>query len=338
MPGFKRLSISGQQLFEEIVRPAFGDMVTEQAYRSGLFGEFMVLNDVADSRKIVDITPIKNILKRRDASCKLTYDPVGKANLRRVSVTDVYAATAFCQNEFYQGCLKDWRNGDPSFVTRIFDFFRKAVRTDLMSNTYFGDVSRVATANDAWSHNIYDGIYTQYKKYVADGTIPGAQTFNIPNAAITPANSVTYLQNLLDKQDELLELMDDSEKAIYIDKDWSDAYRDYLIGTATYNTNATSFIVNGVTMMAYKGIPIFVNKFAKPILNQIVAANAHFGYLTLRGNFVFATDDSYGEGPSGNQALVVWYDYDEMTWKYQLFLKAGTQIALPEHSVLALPS
>lgn len=338
MPAFKKITIDGPNFFLEILKPSFGDLITDSDVMNGFFGEFIVLDDVKDKRKIVDITPISNILKRRDASCAIEFEPVGKAGTREIAVTDLYGATEFCATEFYQGCLKDWRNGDPTFITKIYDFFRKAIRRDLISNMYFGDVSRVDANGAKWSTRLFDGIYTMYIKYVANGKIPAAQTFNIPNAIISPANSAVYLENLYAKQDEMMELLDDSEKAIYLDKDWYSAYESYLLTTGVGESDATNYIQDGIKTRAYKGIPIFVNKVFKPTLKQIVGANAHFGILTLRGNFMFATDKEYGEGPNLNIALNIWYDWNTLQFKWAYFVKAGTNIALPEHSVLGLPS
>lgn len=339
MPAFKKISINGPNFYNWIIKPSFGDFIQDSDVRNGFFGEFQVYDDVKDSRKIIDITPVRNILKRRDASCKLVYTPVGRADVRRLSVTDLYGATEHCAQEFYQGCLKDWRNGDPIFVDRITEFFKKAIREDLLSLMYFGDTERVDATNAAWNTDKFDGIFKQYARYIDDGTISSSQTFNIANGDITPNNAKAYLQSMLDKQDELLgDVLADSEKAFYIDKQWANAYEDYLIATGATNGEAVNYVQDGINVRAYKGIPIFVNKIFRPVLKQITGdSSPHFGILTLRGNFIFATDSSYGEGPNLDQALIIRYDWDELQWKWQNFLKAGTAIALPEHSVLALP-
>ncbi len=61
-------------------------------------------------------------------------------------------------------------------------------------------------------------------------------------------------------------------------------------------------------------------------------------FLPIRGNFVFATDKNYGEddGSGTDKSLIIWYDQEHFTWKYMMFLKAGTQIALPEFVVYAI--
>ena len=338
MPAFKRVSITGPNFYETIVKPNLGDLVPDANFMSGAMGEFTVLDDVADSRKIVDIKPIGNILERRDASCKIVYKSVGEANVRRISTTELYGATQFCRQEFYQGCLKDWRNGDPVFQTKILEFFRKAIARDMVSNMYFGDVARVEAANAVWSTNKFDGVFTQWKKYIAAGDISGDQTFNIPAGDMTPANAKIYLQELYDRRDDFSRLLLPGELAFTIDQAWAEAYEEYLIQTGSQNSEAANYVQDGVKIRAYKGIPIMVNKFFNPVLKQITGQESHFGTLTLRGNYMFATDKNYGEGPNGDQALIVWYDWEEMTWKYVNFLKAGTGIILPENASLALPA
>lgn len=338
MPSLKRVSISGPNFFETIVKPSFGDLIENRNVMNGYFGEFMVMDDVPFQRKIIDIRPLKNILKRRDASCAGVFDPIMRSGLRNISVTELDAGVKFCREEFYQGCLKDWRDNDPVFYDKIVVWFKNAVAQDLMSLMYFGDVTAAPSANhDDFNINQFDGIYTQYAKYIADGTIPGSQTFNIASAPMTPTNAKLYLENLFSKQDAFMTILPASDKVITINTAWANGYEDYLIATGQYANDAANFVQDGIRVRAYKGIPILVNPFFDPILAQTVGANAHYGVLTLRGNFVFATDSSYGLGPNGDQALAVWYSWDEDTWKWRMALKAGTQIALPEHSVLGLP-
>lgn len=339
MPRFNRITIPGETFFEEIVLPSFGDNITDSDVRNGFFGEFTVYDDVSDSRKIIEITPVGNILKRRDASCKLIPSWVGRADARRISVTELYGYVEHCQQEFYQGCLKDWRSGSQRFITRITEYFRKAIREDLIALMYFGDTERPEQAGERWALNKFDGIFKQYANAITAGRLPSSQTLSIPNAVISASNSVAYLESMISKQDELMDLMADSEKAFYIDRQWARAYEDYLIATGATNGEAVNYVQDGIKVRAYKGIPIFVNNMFAPGLKMITGdANPHWGILTLRGNFIFATDKSYGEGPNLDVAFKVWYDWDELLWKFANFLKAGVAIGLPEHSVLALPA
>jgi hypothetical protein len=338
MPAFKRIVITGPNFFELILKPNFGDLLKGKDVRNGYFGEFLVMDDVSSERKIIDIRRVKNILRRRDASCKTEFASIAKAGLRKISVTEIGGGIQLCEEELYQGCLRDWEAGKPEFVDNIIDYFKEAIATDLMTAMYFGDTSLpMNTDQDDFNVNVFDGVFTQYNKYVAAGIVKSGQTFNIPAGTISANNAKLYLENLYSKQDSLMKVMLNSEKAFYIDQAWADAYEDYLIASGTGDSKSVNYVQDGIAVRAYKGIPIFVNPFFNPVLNQIVEDGAHFGFLTLRGNLVFATDKKYGTGPNRNQALVVWYDYDEDTWKYKTVLRAGTQVALPEHTTLALP-
>lgn len=338
MPAIKRVVIKGPEYFEKIIRPTLGDILPETNIFSGPLGEFTVLDDVSESADIFDFAEFGNILQRRDASCEIKFSPLGKATARKVFTAELAAATKFCRQAFYQGALKDWRKGDPLFGNKILPWFRRAWQTDLVGNMYFGDITRVDAANARYSTNEFDGILTQYRKFIASGAIPGGQTFNVPNGDITPANAYAYLKSLYDKQPMEMGLFTPTEKAIYIDQAWFDAYEEYLTQTNSGTTEHANAIQNGTRVRAFKGIPVIVNKWFGPILFQIAGAVAHFGVLTVRGNFVFATDKDYGEGPNGDQALAVWYSWDELVWKYLQVLKAGTTIIAPELSTLALPA
>lgn len=339
MPAFKRVSIKGPDLFEFIVKPNFGDFLPDTDVYSGMFGEFNIMDGIKNERKIIDITRYRNILKRRDASCSIVYEPIGEASLRRITVTELYGATKNCATEFYQGCLEDWRNGDPIFVDKIGAYFRKGIAEDMITNIYFGDITRPEVAGSDFAVNEFDGIYTRIQQYIAQGTIPAEQVMEITSGEISAANAKQYLQDMYEAQDVLLKLYGDNEKAFYIDQQWADAYEDYLIQTGATNGLAVNYVQDGIRVRAYKGIPIFVNKLFGPVLAQITETTTpHLGILTLRGNFIFGTDSSYGEGPNLNEALKVWYDWNEMSWKWLMFLKAGTQIALPQHMVVAMPA
>jgi hypothetical protein len=335
MPAFKSVSISGPNLFEVLLKPNFGDFLPNTETYNGMFGEFAIMDGIKDSRKIIDISRYRNILKRRDASCKIVYEPVGEASLRRITVTELYGATANCATEFYQGCLEEWRKGDTVFLDKIGTYFRKAIQEDMLTNLYFGDVTRPKLADDPWAVSEFDGVITQLIKYIEAGVIPASQTDTITAGAITPANAKLYLQEMYEK----LRLYPDGEKAFYIDQQWADAYEEYLIQTGATNGLAVNYVQDGITVRAYKGIPIFVNRIFAPVLRQTTGDDIpHLGLLTIRGNFIFGTDSSYGEGPNLNEALKIWYDWNTLEWKWLMFLKAGTQVFLPQHVVIYLPA
>lgn len=337
---FQSFSIDSLAFHESIIAPAFADLVPQGFPYRGTLNEFTLMDDVSSKRTIIDIRRVQNIMQRRDASCDINYKKVVGATTRQISVDEIYGATQFCRNEFYKGALKDWRAKDPLFGNKILPFFQQAVSIDLASNSYFGDVDRVVGVNNTWSTNIFDGIFKWIKKYIAATTIPAAQTVAIADGydfTGTPANAYNLIKSLYDKQPVLMYSFQDSQKAYYVSKEILKGYEDYLIAAGITNGYITD-VQTGLKVLAYKGIPVLEEPIWTPAITEIKGSAGYAAVLTLRGNFVFATDKNYGEGEDGKTALEVWYEKKDMMWYYRLFMKAGTQIALPEFTVVALTS
>lgn len=337
---FESFSIDSLSFHEAVIQPAFADIIPQGFPYRGTLNEFTLMDDVVSKRTIVDIRRVQNILQRRDASCDINYKKVVGATTRQISVEEVYGATQFCRNEFYKGCLKDWRNNDPLFGNKILPYFQQAVNVDVASNSYFGDVDRVTAVNAQWSTNIFDGIFKWLKRYTTAGVIPAAQTVAIADGTdytTDPTAAYNLIKALYDKQNQLMYSFQDGQKAYYVSKEILRGYEDYLIAAGITNGYITD-VQTGLKTLAYKGIPILEEPIWTPIITEIKGSAGYAAVLTLRGNFVFATDKNYGEGEDGKTSLEVWYEKKEMQWYYRLFLKAGTQIALPEHVVYAISS
>jgi|GEM_PF-1881796 len=339
---FESFSIDSLAFHEAVIHPAFADIIPQDFPYQGTLNEFTLMDNVPTKRPIIDIRRQQNILQRRDASCDIIYKKVFGATTRQVSVEEIYAGTQFCRNEFYQGDLKDWRARDPLFGSKILPYFQQAVNVDIASNSYFGDVDRVTLPTAQWSTNIFDGVFKWIKKYITAGVIPANQTIAIANGTnyydpSGPAAAYNLLKSLYEKQPVLMGSWTDEQKAFYVSKEIADAYEDYLIATAASGGNI-QYLPTGIKRLFYKGIEILVEKIWSPVITEIKGSAGYAAILTIRGNFVFATDKNYGEGEDGKTALEVWYEKKEMTWYYRLFLKAGTQVALPEFIVIALSS
>lgn len=331
-----RFTVNPNQYYDFIVKPNFADLV--DGPQNNTMGEWSIMDDVTSKRRIVEILGNRNILKRRDASCNIIFSQVGKASIRNIDVDKIYGATKHCENEFYQGCLEDFQNRDPLFRNFIMDFFLKAIKVDIASNAYFGDITRASDSTGLWNWNSFDGVFKQIAAFIAEGTIPANQTFVLPSGAITPQNAYDYLHNAYANQDIFLRHMQANMKAFYVTQTIYDAYEDYIRATGgAYNIQ---LLQNGLTSLSYKNIPVMVEPTWDPIMTSLNGnVAAHAVVLTIRGNFVYATDKNYGEAtPDGIKALMVWYSYDQLSWKYANFMKAGTGIAYPEHTVIGITS
>ncbi len=337
---FETYEIDSLSFHEMVIQPAFADIVPEGFPFQGTLNEFTIMDNVVSKRPIIDIRRVQNILQRRDASCDINYKKVVGATTRQISVEEIYGATQFCRNEFYTGCLKEYRARDPLFGNKILPYFQGAVNVDIASNAYFGDVDRVSPINAVWSTNIFDGIFKWIKKYITAQVIPAGQTAAIADGTDYTTNATAaynLFNTLFYKQSVLMDAFADDQKAFYVSKDLASGLKDYYISTGTQAQGYT-LLANGIEELSFKGIPVLTEKLWKPIINEIKGSLGHAAILTLRGNFVFATDKEYGEGEDGKTALEVWYEKKEMQWYYRLFLKAGTQVALPEFIVIALSS
>ncbi|KAA5532650.1 hypothetical protein F0919_17875 [Taibaiella lutea] len=337
-------SISSLQFHESIIIPAFQDLVPETMPFTGTLGEFTLMDNVISKRDIIEIRRMKNILQRRDASCDLNYKKVAGTTNRRITVDELYAAAKHCKNEFYTGCLKDWRNQDPLFGNKILPWFRQAVMTDVASNAYFGDIERIDSPSE-WSTNKYDGIFKWIAAYYAAGAIPENQGFSIPvrDLRTSPQTAVNVLQNLYDNQHPLMRSLPPAEKYFTVTQSVLDGYRKWLKNTGQADTIIANY-ANGVSISTFEGIPILVEPLWEPIMAEVYGGpNRNAAILTVRGNFVYGTDKTYGEmdGETGNgpdsTSLMVWYEKKDLSWYFQMFLKAGTQIALPEYVSFAVP-
>lgn len=321
-----------------VIAPVFGDRVTEDSKFKGLLSEFTIMDNVSSSKPIIDIKRNANILQRRDASCDIIYKKVFGATTRKIYVDEIYGASQFCRNEFYQGDLKDWRNNDPVFGEKILPFFQNAIATDIATNAWFGDTSRVVSANDAHSTGVFDGVLKHIKTYIDAGVIPSSQTNAIStNLRTSPEDAYAELKKLYDSMPELMTAnFTDSELVIMVDSNWKKGYERYLIEAGLDNGGYITDQQTGIKQLAFEGIKVVENPLFSSVIAQLKGSVGHLGVLTVDGNFVFATDKEYGEGEDGKTALEVFYDQKEMKRYFRAFLKAGTQIALPEFVCISM--
>lgn len=322
-----------------VIAPAFQDLTNTDMFQ-GTLPEFTLMDNVKSKAPIIDIKRTQNILQRRDTSCDLNYKKLMGATNRIITVDELYAATKQCKNAFYTDALKDWRNGDPLFGNRILPFFKRAVATDVLSNAWFGDISRIKIVNSEWSTTEFDGVFKWIQTYFNAGVIRAEQGFNTPvtDMRANPATAYGIIKSLYDKQNPLMRAYAPTDKAFYVHPAIAEGYKDYLRSLGNGDKDTLIMYANGVSISTYNGIPIIPEPTWEPIMYELYGENKTAAILTLRGNMVFATDKEYGEGENLDQALMVWYEKKDLSWYFQQFLKAGTQIALPEFIVFAVPA
>jgi hypothetical protein len=329
-----------KSMHELIIMPQFGDVLDTETgavtVPSDEEGDWQIMDDVVSSRPIMDLFGGQNILKRRDATCKLIYGAAGRLSARKIETEKLYAAVEDCQVEFYQGCFEDYASENfDLFGSQVLPIMEKGVATDLYSNKYFGDMTRASDVNGLWSWNKFDGIFTWYARYIADGTIPAAQTFTIPSGTLTPSQANAALATAFSKQDGIFKFFSKELKAFYVDDDLAEAYHDYVV-----QSGQTVMLdrMSGKPKLFFKGIEVKPKKWDGILASLNSGTAAHAVIFTLRGNFLYGADSKYGGGPRMNEAVRIWWSDDDNVWKRQLHAKSGTQIAAPQHSVFGMTS
>jgi len=329
------LRISSQGVYDLIIHPNFNHLADDYSgYYTGTLNEFTVMDNVSLSQgaPIADIFQLSNILQRKTASANTNWTQIGTTGTRRLFVNEMYGATKNCEEEFYDGAMKDFREQSPRFQDVMVDIFRKAISRDLAVNSYFGRVDRAADTAGKWSWNIYDGIFQKLNRYINEGTIASGQHYTITQAgaAITPDEAYHALSVAYDAQTDLMQTLRDDEKAFYVDKRLAHAYMRYLTSKGNNTLAAVNYIQKGLPVLAFEGVPVFVEPFWSPVLTALNSGNeAHAVILTLRGNFLFGTNKNYRKH-SPMQGLTVWFSEDFEEWRQKMYLVAGTEIALPE--------
>jgi hypothetical protein len=333
--------VNPKAVHEFIVMPQFGDVLDDSGnvtQPSMEEGDWQVMDNVIWRRPILELTGQQNVLKRRDATCKLIYSPVGKLGARYIFTDPLYAATEDCVEEFYQGCFIDYEQGNfDMFFSHVMPIMETAVATDLYTNKYFGDVTRAGDVTGTFSWNKFDGVFTKLNQHIADGTTPASQTFVITTAdgdgVISPIEAHDALSEAYARQGFMMRNVDKRNKAFYVDVNLYDAYWDWLVlaGQSTVAERQAA-----ASAIQYKGIDIRP-KYWDTVLQALNGGDeAHVVMLTIRANWLYATDSSYGGGPRRNEAIRIWYSMDDNVWRRQIHLKAGTEWVNPQYVVIGM--
>lgn len=333
----KTFRVSSEVFHEMIVQPLFGDTLdnNNNLIPSTEEGDWAVIDSPKHRVPVIDVFGHTNVLKRRDATCKIIYSPAAKLSNRWIWGEDLYAATEDCQSEFYQGSFEDWKREDwENFGMHVMPILFKAVGTDMFTNKYFGDITRAADSNNIHSWNKFDGVFTQYGKYVSQGVVAAPTAIAAGN--ISAANAYTLLSTMYGNMPELLADMNDEDKCFYVNKDIYDAYGNWLITGDNNGAISYSELQAGRQKLYFLGIEVKHKKWNGILKALNGGTKAHAAILTVRGNFLFKTDSTYGGGENRDEAVRMWYSMDEDVLKKQLYVQGGTEIIAPQLTVLAI--
>lgn len=331
------LIVKSHALYDLIIHPHFNDMMAGfTGYYNGTLNEFTVANEVslAKGQPIIDIFTKTNILQRKDASCKTNWKQIAKGSTRKIVIDELYSAVEDCQEEFYVGCLKDFREQSSRFREITLDFFKKITGMDIQANSYFGDVTRVE--NSEFSLNKFDGIFKKYEGYIAGGGDLAPKLGSAIPANCTPSQAWAAFEDAFNKRTTVMRNQLKTDLGYFVDERLAEQLSNYYASIGE-NNGEVGYYVNGIPTLKHRGIPVYVEPVWGPILENLNnGTTAHAMILTLRGNFIFGTNKNYGGGASMNQGLRIWWSEDDEVWRYKMHLAAGTDIVSPQNSVISL--
>jgi len=162
--------------------------------------------------------------------------------------------TDFLKSIFGDSLPDGWRKGEltPEIVDRIVTKQSNSFNTNMLYALFFGDTASSTT----WLTGI-DGVF---KKLLAgatasDGTVNAGA---ISDSDLTPANIEGTLYDIYTAQSDLMKSFDNNTKAFIVTNTVYEAWTRYLqIGTAVGgNIIDRASVVNGVTGIAYQGVPM----------------------------------------------------------------------------------
>lgn len=330
--------VDSKSFHESVVMPMFGDILGaegETLIPSDENGDWVIMDNPRHRAPIIGIHGNANILKRRDATCKLIYTSIGRLGNRWVYDEELYGAVEDCQQEFYQGCFEDYTNENwEVFGEHIMPMIYKASATDVYTMKYFGDVERPGDPNNIHNWNKFDGIWTHYNRYVTAGIVE--TPIDITEGDMDGSDAYGLLLEMYNMQDEILDAQDDANKVFYVNKKIYDAYGEFLMTGSHNAVLSLTELQSGTARLFFKGIEIKPKKWNGILKALNGGTQAHAAILTLRGNFIFKTDSTHGGGRFRNEAVRVWYSDEYNVWKREVYLRGGTEIIAPQHSVLAI--
>lgn len=208
----------------------------------------------------------------------------------------------------------------------------EAAARDLFRILFLGD-----TTLSNSDYTAFDGVFKKIKAgYLAgDGTVYGG---TIAAADINTSNIVNTLDSKLwDVQPYELKFIPDNEKVLLVTDNIYRAWKKYLSSTAFGIVEQRSSLVNGISDVTYRGIPMVslgvIDKYIATDFatgSPAAAATPYRAILTKADNHYLATDTL-----TASSQVQMWYDQTQDKNYTRLRYEAGYNYAFGELNVFA---
>ena len=310
------VSFRGTEANNIFLEPVFFD--------DDLRGQFRVLGNVANKKKMVFVQQLENIV-RKYSGCG--FNPVGSVDIyqRTIDVEKMKVDLEMCWDEFedtvFEELLKTGtRLPDISgtlieniLLTRV----QQAIRNDITRLSYFGDQSSNNPNFDS-----LDGFWTvYYPQLVADDLVPRANTGSGTNLAA--GDGFAILRDVYDQAPLQLKGLPANQKVFNVTQSVYSQLREDIENGGGGDYGLLQ-LINGVEQFTFRGVTVIPQFRWDDIATSLGTNKPHYVEYTTPQNKVLATDVL-----SPETALELWYDQKDEKVYIKARFKMGVNYIHP---------
>jgi hypothetical protein len=310
------VSFRGTEANNIFLEPVFFD--------DDLRGQFRVLGNVANKKKMVFVQQLENIV-RKYSGCG--FNPVGAVDIyqRTIDVEKMKVDLEMCWDEFedtvFEELLKTGtRLPDISgtliekiLLTRV----QQAIRNDITRLSYFGDQSSNNPNFDS-----LDGFWTvYYPQLVAADLVPRANTGSGTNLAA--GDGFAILRDVYDQAPLQLKGLPANQKVFNVTQSVYSQLREDIENGGGGDYGLLQ-LINGVEQFTFRGVTVIPQFRWDDIATSLGTTKPHYVEYTTPQNKVLATDVL-----SPETALELWYDQKDEKVYIKARFKMGVNYIHP---------
>jgi hypothetical protein len=310
------VSFRGTEANNIFLEPVFFD--------DDLRGQFRVLGNVANKKKMVFVQQLENIV-RKYSGCG--FNPVGSVDIyqRTIDVEKMKVDLEMCWDEFedtvFEELLKTGtRLPDISgtlIETILLTRVQQAIRNDITRLSYFGDQSSNNPNFDS-----LDGFWTvYYPQLVADDLVPRANTGSGTNLAA--GDGFAILRDVYDQAPLQLKGLPANQKVFNVTQSVYSQLREDIENGGGGDYGLLQ-LINGVEQFTFRGVTVIPQFRWDDIATSLGTNKPHYVEYTTPQNKVLATDVL-----SPETSLELWYDQKDEKVYIKARFKMGVNYIHP---------
>lgn len=310
------VSFRGTEANNIFLEPVFFD--------DDLRGQFRVLGNVANKKKMVFVQQLENIV-RKYSGCG--FNPVGSVDIyqRTIDVEKMKVDLEMCWDEFedtvFEELLKTGtRLPDVSgtFIENILlTRTQQAIRNDITRLSYFGDQSSNNPNFDS-----LDGFWTvYYPQLVAQDLVPRCNTGSGTNLAA--GDGFAILRDVYDQAPLQLKGLPANQKVFNVTQSVYSQLREDIENGGGGDYGLLQ-LINGVEQFTFRGVTVIPQFRWDDIATGLGTTKPHYVEYTTPQNKVLATDVL-----SPETALELWYDQKDEKVYIKARFKMGVNYIHP---------